>query len=132
LLAVHALVVEDDTGICESLVDLLRAEGYSCAQARDGRCALRLLDALARPCVIILDLEMPVLDGNGFLAELSKRPDRLDFPVIVSSGHPRAPSLRRDPGVVAILGKPYGIEQLLGILSALPLARGLEDDSVPN
>src|ERR1700720_2657916 len=59
------LVVDDDPQIRESLSELLDYKGYSVLQAENGRRALDVLKAVPprTPCIVVLDLAMPVLDG---------------------------------------------------------------------
>src|SRR5262245_36830107 len=64
------LVVEDDDGIRESIVEILRDEGYLVHEASNGREALEQLKDGQRPCVVLLDLMMPVMSGWQFLQEI--------------------------------------------------------------
>jgi CheY-like chemotaxis protein/anti-sigma regulatory factor (Ser/Thr protein kinase) len=77
-----ALVVEDDPETRERLQALLVRERWSVATAENGRAALDRL-AEAKPCLILLDLMMPEMDGFAFLRELRARPDGRDIPVVV-------------------------------------------------
>lgn len=61
------LVVDDDTDIRETLRLALEDEGYSVHEAEDGVIALRTLRESPRPFVVLLDLMMPRLDGEGVL-----------------------------------------------------------------
>jgi signal transduction histidine kinase/CheY-like chemotaxis protein len=80
-----ALVVDDDEAARDRLTMLLGQEGWSVIQAADGQQALeRLTDV--EPDLILLDLQMPVLDGFGFLNELRSRPGGLEVPVVVITG----------------------------------------------
>jgi CheY-like chemotaxis protein len=115
----HVLDVDDDEEIRETLVELLEREGYFCFQAANGHSALRKLDELPRPCAVVLDVQMPVLDGQGFLDALHHRSDHRDFPVILISAHPETPKLGRLPGVVSVLMKPFDADELLQLLSGL-------------
>jgi CheY-like chemotaxis protein len=84
----RVLVIEDDPTIREVLVEVLGEHGYEAMGASNGREAL---DALAstsdRPCVILLDLMMPVMDGRSFREEQLQCPDLSAIPVIVISAH---------------------------------------------
>jgi DNA-binding response OmpR family regulator len=76
------LIVEDDTLIREALKDKFVKEGYQVESANEGRAGLRL--ALAnRPDLIILDLFMPIMDGNTMLAKLRQDDWGAKVPVIV-------------------------------------------------
>ncbi|HLJ80889.1 MAG TPA: response regulator [Ktedonobacterales bacterium] len=63
----HILVVDDDQAIRESLHLLLEAEGYQVAEAANGVAALDILHTSITPLVVLLDLRMPRLDGEGVL-----------------------------------------------------------------
>lgn len=63
----HVLVVDDDQAIRESLRLLLEAEGYQVEEASNGVAALDILNVSASPLVVLLDLRMPRLDGEGVL-----------------------------------------------------------------
>ncbi len=57
------LLVEDDAELRQSLCDLLKDAGYDVECAENGRVALTFLEDSAPPCVVLLDLMMPVMDG---------------------------------------------------------------------
>jgi CheY-like chemotaxis protein len=77
------LVVDDDQAILEALSVLLQNDGYGVVTAQDGRAALDHLRRGLRPCVILLDLMMPVMDGWDFRHEQLKEDDLKDIPVVV-------------------------------------------------
>ena len=80
------LIVDDDPAIRETLADLLHDEGYVVMTAIHGQDALtRLRASDARPCVILLDLMMPVMSGAEFYTELRNDPALADIPVVVIS-----------------------------------------------
>ena len=76
------LLVEDEDQLRRVMKDLLEREGYIVAEARDGVQALDQVDRFA-PDVIILDLNLPGLDGYGVLTQLRSRPATRDIPVMV-------------------------------------------------
>jgi DNA-binding response OmpR family regulator len=76
------LLVEDEEQLRRVMKDLLQREGYRVAEARDGIQALDEVDRFA-PDVIILDLNLPGLDGYGVLAQLRSRPATREIPVLV-------------------------------------------------
>ncbi|MGZ3669494.1 MAG: response regulator transcription factor, partial [Bdellovibrionota bacterium] len=59
------LVIEDDDSIRDALEELFSSEGYSVAVADNGSSGLTAL-AASKPCLVLLDLMMPVMDGRGF------------------------------------------------------------------
>jgi type II secretory ATPase GspE/PulE/Tfp pilus assembly ATPase PilB-like protein/CheY-like chemotaxis protein len=76
------LLVEDEDQLRRVMKDLLEREGYTVAEARDGGQALDQVDRFA-PDVIILDLNLPGLDGYSVLSRLRSRPATRDIPVMV-------------------------------------------------
>ena len=76
------LVVDDDADARYRIRTVLEKDGYTVAEAGDGREALDRV-AHAVPRVILLDLTMPVMDGFAFLHALRERPGCADVPVIV-------------------------------------------------
>jgi type II secretory ATPase GspE/PulE/Tfp pilus assembly ATPase PilB-like protein/CheY-like chemotaxis protein len=76
------LLVEDEEQLRRVMKDLLQREGYRVAEARDGVQALDEVDRFA-PDVIILDLNLPGLDGYGVLQQLRSRPATREIPVMV-------------------------------------------------
>jgi type II secretory ATPase GspE/PulE/Tfp pilus assembly ATPase PilB-like protein/CheY-like chemotaxis protein len=76
------LLVEDEEQLRRVMKDLLQREGYQVAEARDGVQALDEVDRFA-PDVIILDLNLPGLDGYGVLQQLRSRPATREIPVMV-------------------------------------------------
>ena len=76
------LILEDDPEIRELTRRLLANENYSSTSADNGVHGIEQLRAI-KPCMILLDLMMPVMDGFEFLAELSKNDEWRDIPVVV-------------------------------------------------
>jgi len=76
------LVVDDEDHLRRLLCDLLQREGYVTVEARDGAEALMRIDRHA-PDVVLLDLNLPGLDGYGVLDKLRSRPDTKTLPVVV-------------------------------------------------
>jgi CheY-like chemotaxis protein len=106
------LLVEDDPDM-QTLERLsLEGEGYQVSTANNGAEALRYLDS-ATPCVIVLDLMMPVMDGLTFLAERTERGLAEGVPVVcVSAGGPELMRRARELGAVACFDKPADFEAL--------------------
>ncbi len=112
------LLVDDDPDIRDSLGALLECEGFSVAEAENGADALAKLRAGLRPCVIVLDLMMPVMDGLEFRRRQTADPALADIPVIVNSGVGDLIAQAKDMGVVACLRKPIAIDRLVGLVTA--------------
>jgi type II secretory ATPase GspE/PulE/Tfp pilus assembly ATPase PilB-like protein len=76
------LLVDDEDSLRKVIRELLERDGYVVVEARDGVQALDQIDRVG-PDVIVLDLNMPGLDGYGVLSNLRSRPATADIPVIV-------------------------------------------------
>lgn len=111
------LIVDDDPPIVEGLSELLEDEGYHVAAAADGRAALDLLRRGLRPCVIVLDLMMPGMDGWGFRREQMKDAELREIPVIVvSAAGLDETSVKAQLGDVEFLPKPPSPARLLAAI----------------
>jgi CheY-like chemotaxis protein len=104
------LVVDDDPGIRYFVTELLRHEGYAVEAAINGQEALETI--ARRPvAAMVLDLEMPVLDGPGLSRELARR--GLHVPVVLMSASDAAPECAVAIKAAACLPKPFAIGDLL-------------------
>jgi CheY-like chemotaxis protein len=110
--AAPVLVVEDDMDARLVLEKLLTARGYEVHLAQNGQEALDVLLALKRPCLILLDLMMPVMDGWRFLGELKKCDGAAESTVIVVS----AVADRMAPEGHPVVQKPADFERLLRLV----------------
>jgi two-component system, chemotaxis family, chemotaxis protein CheY len=108
------LVVEDDNDVREALLHVLHAEGYRAVPACDGLDALTQLEGGLEPCVILLDLMMPRMNGWQFVEKQRARGGSV--PIVVVSAYD-APEKLRSLGVVEYLRKPVDIDVLLGIVA---------------
>src|SRR5881398_224639 len=81
-LAVKVLLVDDEDSLRKVMRDLLERDGYSVSEARDGVQALDQIDRVG-PDIIVLDLNLPGLDGYGVLSHLRSRPATANIPIIV-------------------------------------------------
>ncbi len=113
------LLVEDDTDIRESMVEVLEAEGHQVTAAATAQDALGELERPGSPALVLLDLRMPGMDGLSFLDALRGRPDRDRFQVILMSADTSVRRLEDTPGVVAVLQKPFRSAELLALLARL-------------
>jgi CheY-like chemotaxis protein len=99
--AAPILIVDDNDEVRAAIAALLESHGYHVLFARDGREALRVLcGADVTPCLILLDLMMPLLDGWDFHAEQKRNPRLSAIPVLVVSAHPLA-ALATNAGAAA-------------------------------
>jgi two-component system, chemotaxis family, chemotaxis protein CheY len=102
------LVVDDELDIRESLQELFEDAGYQVATAADGAEALALMQSGEAPCVVILDLIMPGVNGNEVYSVMQCDERLSDVPVIVATSDPS-----RAPRDVAVLRKPIDTRRLL-------------------
>jgi CheY-like chemotaxis protein len=109
------LVVDDDPDVRNSISQLLDAKRYSTIQAENGQKALEILKATPSvPCLIVLDLVMPVMDGYQFLSLRAQDPTLRDIPVVVISGNSRAGATLKE--IDAYLTKPVNIDRLIDVI----------------
>jgi CheY-like chemotaxis protein len=80
------LIVEDDSDTREAFVALASSVGLDAIEVDNGREALALLRGGLRPCLIVLDMAMPVMDGFAFRREQIADPALADIPVVVTTG----------------------------------------------
>ncbi len=107
----HILVVDDDAGISMALVDYLEDEGYTVDVASNGQDALDRLRTGLRPCLILLDWKMPIMNGAQFRIEQQRDAALATIPVAVMSAQlPYVP----EEGFVTdvVLPKPFQLDQL--------------------
>jgi CheY-like chemotaxis protein len=110
----HVLVVEDDPDVRDSLCEALADSDYGVTGVANGREALEWLNSGAPlPCLILLDVMMPVMGGEEFRA--LQREDRAlaDIPVLLVSAHKEVSQLAASMGVAGALTKPFKLDTLL-------------------
>jgi CheY-like chemotaxis protein len=112
--AMLILVVDDKAELRSLISELLAEEGYTVAQATNGREALAYLRAAsALPCVIILDLMMPLMDGWDFLRARQGNPVIWAIPTVVISAFRALAEAAAPLGVQQALPKPIDLDHLL-------------------
>src|SRR3954462_12949578 len=89
----YILIVDDDWELRDALADLLQGYGYRTSQAGNGAEALDILQQRSSPCLVLLDLMMPVMTGQDLLARIdadavAPKPD-----VLIMTAGPSAPTL---------------------------------------
>jgi CheY-like chemotaxis protein len=114
------LLVDDYADARSSVREALEEAGHSVVEAADGQQALNFLVSRPeeRPAVIILDLQMPVMDGWTFLELLKRYVKLATIPVIiVTAQEPRLERLTHH-AVFGCLRAPYELSRLLEMVSA--------------
>lgn len=113
----HILVVEDDTAIMMMIQLLLEMRGYSSTAAADGEAAITYLrEADTLPRLILLDLQMPGMDGKGFLAIRQATPEWQAIPVILLSATQAVTAVQLQLDVQASIRKPFDPEHMLNLV----------------
>jgi CheY-like chemotaxis protein len=109
----RVLVVDDDPDIRETLGMVLGSRGYTVAVAADGAEALAHLRGMSpRPCLVLLDLMMPGM--NGFeVWQAMESSDLALIPVLALTGAGPATTARAEEMGLEVLHKPIGLAQLL-------------------
>jgi CheY-like chemotaxis protein len=105
------LVVDDDEDIRELLKDALEDAGYVVRVAENGREGLDSLQKLDHPCMVLLDLIMPVMTGNELYEAMQADPALASIPVVVSTSDPR-----RAPAGAELLNKPVDLRTLMRVV----------------
>ena len=108
------LVVEDNDGVREMMSITLQLEGHHTITASNGRQALDLLSGGVIPCLILLDLRMPVMDGFAFREALQQDPRLRGVPIVVVSATTGEDIARLQP--MAVLDKPINVDRLLDVV----------------
>ena len=108
------LLVDDDADVRAVMAEVLIDVGYGILEAENGLVALALLATMkAAPCLVVLDLRMPVMGGEEFLERLSKIEKLAKLPVIVMTAA-NVRCLRE--GTVRLLHKPLSLERFLAVI----------------
>ena len=110
----NILVVEDNDDVREMMAVTLELEGHEVATAINGRDALEKLHSGERPCLILLDLMMPIMNGWEFRRALERDPEFHDVPVVVVSAA-TGEMIQRAEAVV-YLPKPLDMDELLDVV----------------
>jgi len=113
------MIIEDDEDVRLALADALTGAGVEVLLATDGQDGLEQLRAGCRPAVILLDLRMPRIDGDGFLRAVRGDPVLEHIPVITMTAGLDRPGSQ----VVAHLRKPFDLDDLLAVVLSLCDAR---------
>jgi two-component system cell cycle response regulator DivK len=108
------LVVEDQADNLQILRDLLTSEGYQIIEARDGEEALRAA-AADRPALILMDIQLPLLDGYEATRRIKADPALRAIPIIVVTSYSLSgdEAKARAAGCDDFVPKPYSRRQLM-------------------
>lgn len=122
------LIVEDDKDLRDLLRIVLTEEGFAVDTCPNGKVALDRLEVWkkenALPAMVILDLNMPVVDGWKVAAHIEEDPALRDIPVIVTSATRDQGEAAKALHADAYLVKPFTTDEILGIVELFSLLSG--------
>ena len=112
------LIVDDSINVRRFLALTLEKAGYRVEQAKDGQDALEKLQAGLAVQAVICDIEMPRLDGYGFLTKVKSNPALVNLPItmLTSRSGTKHRQLAMSLGAIAYFSKPYNEHELLQTL----------------
>ncbi|MEA2661986.1 MAG: hypothetical protein QOH08_1558 [Chloroflexota bacterium] len=117
----HVLVADDEPAIVEMIRDILEEYGFRVVTAANGSEALRLVEE-AEPEVVLLDMNMPVLDGEGFVAAMRER--GLRIPIVIMTAGSSAKRWAAELGADAYLSKPFELANLIDVTNRFATLHG--------
>jgi CheY-like chemotaxis protein len=120
------LIIDDDPELCDVLAELLEDHGYHAIACRDGIDALAQLRAGTRPLAILLDLQMPRMNGYEFRAAQLADPDLAGIPVLLISDQRTIDRARL--GIVELVPRPFSAARLLSAIDQLASASRNDQD----
>lgn len=111
------LILDDDPSVRHLLQVMLQKEGYAVIAAGDVRSALAQC-GVQLPDLMVVDLMLPIEDGEMFLREFRRRWRHVEVPVILLSASTARNEIARNLKVEATLAKPFFAEDLLELVVA--------------
>jgi len=114
------VLVVDDSKLMHKMYEVMLRQ-YPLVYASDGRQALERLKDHADIDLVLLDINMPNMNGLEFLAELRSDAARADLPVIIISTEGREEDTARglEAGATEYIKKPFHSEEILEVISRL-------------
>ena len=110
------LLVDDHEEARDALAMLLRNEGFAVREASDGQEALDALYDGPRPCLVVLDLMMPGMDGWEFRRRQLRSPLFARIPTVVLSGHANLSAAATGLSAHEVMPKPVAFGRLLELV----------------
>ena len=123
----RVLAVDDDPIIRELVKLHLSNAGYDVVVAEDAIAAGKML-LESKPALLLVDVDMPFMDGFEFVAAIKGDPDYRSIPVVFLTGHDNAEKRAAELGAIRCLRKPIFSQQLISALGAIVPVR---DPEVP-
>jgi DNA-binding response OmpR family regulator len=108
------LIVEDDDQIATLLKFMIEREGFEVLAAADGRAAGHIVESVAPPAIVILDLMLPYIDGFQLVDMIRARPEWKQVPIIMLTAKSQERDIVRalDAGANDYMIKPFKPEEL--------------------
>ena len=115
----RVLVVEDDRAIRELLQFALECEGYETLTRSDGRDVIALLSEWIEPCVVLMDLMMPWVDGRAVCEAIGDRyPELARHQIVIMSACWLEPN-EWPQQARTVLRKPFDLNDMLRLVATL-------------
>ena len=108
------LIVEDDFSIREALREVLEAEDYHVVTAQNGQEGLLKIRDVPKPCLVLLDMIMPIMGGREFLDQVLKDSILAPIPVLFVSATATDKDIH---GAAGLVKKPVDIDLLLKLVA---------------
>ena len=117
---IHVLAVDDSRTMRSMIEQALLNAGFEVSLAEDGVDGLSKLDTVA-PDLIITDINMPRMDGFGFIENVRKRPDNTGVPILVltTESGDTLKQRARDAGATGWIVKPFDEVKLVNVIKQL-------------
>lgn len=112
------LIVDDEYVIADILGYALEDEGYTVVKAGNGRKGIEVLER-DRPCLVITDFMMPIMDGLEFARSIRARPMFAHVPILLMSGAQGSVGRASPELFAAVFDKPFDIEKVINKIAEL-------------
>ena len=115
------LTVDDSRTMREMLKATLLGAGFEVVQAEDGVHGLEVLESTSMPDVILTDINMPRMDGFGFIEGVRRDQRYRSVPILVltTEGEPEKKDRARRAGATGWIVKPFDPEKLISAIRRL-------------
>ncbi|HON12874.1 MAG TPA: response regulator [Treponema sp.] len=112
------LVVDDSAAIRQSITYVLQQGGYEVIEAKDGQDGLDTLTKMEVPDLIITDVNMPNLDGIGFIRRVREQIKFKFIPIVVLTTESQGDKMNegKEAGATAWIVKPFNADKLLAVV----------------
>lgn len=117
-MAKRILVVDDSAAIRQSITYVLQQGGYEVIEAKDGQDGLDTLTTIEPPDLIITDVNMPNLDGIGFIRRIREQIKFKFLPIVVLTTESQGDKMNegKEAGATAWIVKPFNADKLLAVV----------------